>query len=467
MILGKVLHADPASFQVSEGCSAWWLALALPFPRGRAGVVGGRAAWTDLCYGVEANHGFRLGCGNRSVMHFVKLREGAQQGDEGDQGDEGEQGALAGRSLQAAMQKVTEAMGEIEEAREAEQHLPPQVPKADDAKKFEVAKSAFPLASAVHDDFAGYLTYSPHNCPDVTVLGAEGLGHQVIFDVATARPMADAHVGAAMMASGAAASKVATYGNVHPHQLVPFGVEVYGGLGPAAVAFLKRTQRRFSGRQYLAEDAAEDAAEEDEVVPMRGWLAGARLVALLKDGLSINVRPIACGEVLRKLVAKVFCKQWAKAFSDSVGGGKLASKGYVRLRLGLWSKAGRSCGSTPCRRPLTSIRSGRAVTLYLAAPLQTVLERVREEYPEVIVFAYLDDGFLVGPPIAAARAYIEEAAAIGLDIQPAKSAAYSPEGANAAASKMLKRSGVEELCAILPILNKLKHAQAPRLLLRF
>ncbi|KAK3287022.1 hypothetical protein CYMTET_5432 [Cymbomonas tetramitiformis] len=330
----------------------------------------------------------------------------------------------ATKSLQAAMQKVTEAMGEIEEAREAEQHLPPQVPKADDAKKFEVAKSAFPLASAVHDDFAGYLTYSPHNCPDVTVLGAEGLGHQVIFDVATARPMADAHVGAAMMASGAAASKVATYGNVHPHQLVPFGVEVYGGLGPAAVAFLKRTQRRFSGRQYLAEDAAEDARRkmrggarlgtvgvaqaaglwaeaevpvllvagrlgridmvteckdlwnrsspsrlpvgqgsqegwrlvdglEDvrqgaeclraaggqrvaetrpakrrrgswssyilrglgggrgpppgapRVVPMRGWLAGARLVALLKDGLSINVRPIACGEVLRKLVAKI------------------------------------------------------------------------------------------------------------------------------------------------------------------
>ncbi|KAK3287023.1 hypothetical protein CYMTET_5433 [Cymbomonas tetramitiformis] len=74
------------------------------------------------------------------------------------------------------------------------------------------------------------------------------------------------------------------------------------------------------------------------------------------------------------------------------------------------------------------LASRRAVTLYLAAPLQTVLERVREEYPEVIVFAYLDDGFLVGPPIAAARAYIEEAAAIGLDIQPAKSAAYSPEG---------------------------------------
>ncbi|KAK3283492.1 hypothetical protein CYMTET_8811 [Cymbomonas tetramitiformis] len=80
--------------------------------------------------------------------------------------------------------------------------------------------------------------------------------------------MADAHVGAAMMAPGAAArnveeSKVATYGDVPPHQLVTFGVGVYGGLGPAAVAFLKRTQWRFSGRRYLAEDAVE-ADEVDE-----------------------------------------------------------------------------------------------------------------------------------------------------------------------------------------------------------
>ncbi|KAK3284228.1 hypothetical protein CYMTET_8114, partial [Cymbomonas tetramitiformis] len=97
---------------------------------------------------------------------------------------------------------------------------------------------------------------------------AEGPGQHVIFDVATARPMADAHVGAAMMAPGAAArnveeSKVATYGDVPPHQLVTFGVGVYGGLGPAAVAFLKRTQWRFSGRRYLAEDAVE-ADEVDE-----------------------------------------------------------------------------------------------------------------------------------------------------------------------------------------------------------
>ena len=87
------------------------------------------------------------------------------------------------------------------------------------------------LASALHDDFAGHLTYSPKHCPDVTVLDAEGPGQHVLFDVATARPMSDAHLGAAMMAPGAAAkkveeSKVATYGDVRPHHLIPFGVEV-------------------------------------------------------------------------------------------------------------------------------------------------------------------------------------------------------------------------------------------------
>ncbi|KAK3244254.1 hypothetical protein CYMTET_46126, partial [Cymbomonas tetramitiformis] len=42
----------------------------------------------------------------------------------------------------------------------------------------------------------------------------------------------DAHLGAALMAPGARKveeSKVVTYGEVHPHHLVPFGVEVYGG----------------------------------------------------------------------------------------------------------------------------------------------------------------------------------------------------------------------------------------------
>ncbi|KAK3242347.1 hypothetical protein CYMTET_47966 [Cymbomonas tetramitiformis] len=151
---------------------------------------------------------------------------------------------------------------------------------------FEVAKSAYPLASALHDDFAGHLTYSPNHCPDVTVLDAEGPGQHVLFDVATARPMSDAHLGAAMMAPGAAAkkvekSKVATYGDVRPHHFIPFGVEVYGGLGPAAHGFLQKMQRCFRERRYMVEnvergeqvdgDGDEDRDEETTHDGTVGW----------------------------------------------------------------------------------------------------------------------------------------------------------------------------------------------------
>ena len=75
---------------------------------------------------------------------------------------------------------------------------------------------------------------------------------------------------------------------------------------------------------------------------VREWLAGARLVALLKDDLGVNVRPIACGEVLRKLVAKVICRQRAKAFrarfcgrrQDNDRGGQQAAQIRVAVKGG-------------------------------------------------------------------------------------------------------------------------------------
>ncbi|KAK3268262.1 hypothetical protein CYMTET_23223 [Cymbomonas tetramitiformis] len=197
-------------------------------------------------------------------------------------------------ATRAAMQKVAEAMGEINEARGAEKHLPPQsrLPWLH-SMTFDNIGPAFlrgiPYCPALELSSAGYrvavrhvlhaeqpllgrvgdariaggtsLT-PPRHCPDVTVLDAEGPGQHVIFDVGQWR----------MRTLGAAArnveeSKVATCGNVRPHELVPFGVEVYGGLGPAAVAFLKKTQRWFGGRRDMAEDGAEGeegGEEEDE-----------------------------------------------------------------------------------------------------------------------------------------------------------------------------------------------------------
>eukprot|EP00975_Prorocentrum_lima_P018189 3832730-Prorocentrum_lima.AAC.1 len=51
-------------------------------------------------------------------------------------------------------------------------------------------------------------------------------------------------------------------------------------------------------------EAAADLAAGSLAPAARPWLAGARLIALLKDDVpppAGRVRPIACGEVLRKL----------------------------------------------------------------------------------------------------------------------------------------------------------------------
>ncbi|KAK3256526.1 hypothetical protein CYMTET_34343 [Cymbomonas tetramitiformis] len=84
--------------------------------------------------------------------------------------------------------------------------------------------------------------------------------------------------------------------------------------------------------------------------------------------------------------------------------------GLRPAQIGVAVKGGVDLGSTQCRQPLTGTRSGFVKSwegaqqrdswgpLYLAAPLQTALERVQEGQPEVIVLAYLDDALLVGPP---------------------------------------------------------------------
>ncbi|KAK3243337.1 hypothetical protein CYMTET_47007 [Cymbomonas tetramitiformis] len=81
----------------------------------------------------------------------------------------------------------------------------------------------------------------------------------VLFDVATARAMSDAYLGAAMRAPGAVArqvedSKVATCGEVRPHPFAQFGMEVYGGLEPVAYEFLQKIRQRFRERWYREEN---------------------------------------------------------------------------------------------------------------------------------------------------------------------------------------------------------------------
>ncbi|KAK3241179.1 hypothetical protein CYMTET_49033 [Cymbomonas tetramitiformis] len=243
---------------------------------------------------------------------------------------------------------------------------------------FEVAKSAYPLASALHDDFAGYLTYSRNHCPDVTVLDAEGPGQHVLFDVATARPMSDAHLGAAMMAPGAAAkkveeSKVATYGDVRPHHFIPFGVEVYGGLGPAAYGFLRKTQRRFRERRYMeanAEGGEQVDGNGDEDEDEKRHVAGRRAVGRCPAGsgwrwagggrVGGGMGPdLDRGEADRREGAErlaLMDRAWEDAFEetdyatqDGSGGGTQESQGTQRKRSGQASGEAGEAGAMASR----------------------------------------------------------------------------------------------------------------------
>ncbi|KAK3251363.1 hypothetical protein CYMTET_39298 [Cymbomonas tetramitiformis] len=178
-----------------------------------------------------------------------------------------------------------------------------------------------------------------------------------------------------------------------------------------------------------------DRQEAEGCVPegVREWLVGAWLVVLLKDDLGANVRPIAS----RKLVAKNACNAVHRgevlpaikrdspevwAWPDLCYG----DGAYLGFRLGS------ADGSVICvGKSREGAQQGGGMPLNMAAQtMLTMLEQVQEKHPEVLVLAYLDAILLVGPPVRATAAYATyaEAAAIGLHIQPAKSAAYSPEG---------------------------------------
>ncbi|KAK3252909.1 hypothetical protein CYMTET_37815 [Cymbomonas tetramitiformis] len=264
---------------------------------------------------------------------------------------------------------------------------------------------------------------------------------------------------------------------------------------------------------------------------VRQWLAGARLVALLKDDLGVTVRPIACGEVLRKLVAKAICRQRAKAFrarfcgrrQDNDRGGLRAARIGVAVKgradLGVhtvqaaldrhpewvrvkadaknaFNAVHREAMFEAIERDFPELWAWTDLCYGVEANLGPIVERVQGRHPNVVISSYLDDAFFLGPLIVVARAYgiyMEEAVAIGPDIQPMKSAVFLPEGdascfadempgargeldfvnvlgvpvgkAEAVSAEMLRK--VEDLYAILPILNKLGHAQVQGLLLRF
>ncbi|KAK3241371.1 hypothetical protein CYMTET_48861 [Cymbomonas tetramitiformis] len=152
--------------------------------------------------------------------------------------------------------------------------------------------------------------------------------------------------------------------------------------------------------------------KEAEPVSLGGWLAGFRDVWL--GGLQAN-RP------------------WPSTSSHLDPFGDQPVEGQPRV------EASRDCQLRSAAGAAVQIVKSREGAqqgdpmgpLFLAAPLQVVLEWVQKKHPGVIVFAYLDDACLLDPPLAAAdvdSTCVEDAVAPSLHIKPGESAAYSPEG---------------------------------------
>ncbi|KAK3252223.1 hypothetical protein CYMTET_38466 [Cymbomonas tetramitiformis] len=104
---------------------------------------------------------------------------------------------------------------------------------------YEMLRKVFDPAS-VKRTHTYHRSYSPRWRPDITVLNYDGRGRHLIIDVAIGFPCAPTYVeGAARVPLHTAATverrTVETYGDVTPHRLVPFAVEVFGGLGAQAV----------------------------------------------------------------------------------------------------------------------------------------------------------------------------------------------------------------------------------------
>ena len=93
--------------------------------------------------------------------------------------------------------------------------------------------------------------YSPHYCPDFSLLHGSSGGTHVLVDVTCPSVVtrtivpASSHTPSAA-ATAAAASKLGVYGDVQPHVVLPFVVEHAGALGKEAMGFFKECRKKVS-----------------------------------------------------------------------------------------------------------------------------------------------------------------------------------------------------------------------------
>ncbi|KAK3267098.1 hypothetical protein CYMTET_24321 [Cymbomonas tetramitiformis] len=123
---------------------------------------------------------------------------------------------------------------------------------------------------------------------------------------------------------------------------------------------------------------------------VREWLAGARLVAFLKDDLGVDVRPIACGEVLRKLVAKVICRQRAKALKARFCGRQQDDEhgGLRAAQIGVAVKGGADLGvhtvqAALDRHPEWVCVKADARNAFNAMHREAMFKAIERDFPEM------------------------------------------------------------------------------------
>ena len=163
---------------------------------------------------------------------------------------------------------------------------------------YRMARSAFPLADVRLEDRVGAYQYSPNYAPDITICNPFGDGKHILVDVTCIRPWvaSQSHHSSSIGALTAAEDrKRLVYGDVSPHSFVPFAVDLYGGIGGAAVEFLRmcRLQQQ------------QDRENSSLSLPWRiQWLEGwqQRLSITLARAISRVIRQRA-GESFSQVVA--------------------------------------------------------------------------------------------------------------------------------------------------------------------
>ncbi|KAK3234088.1 hypothetical protein CYMTET_55654 [Cymbomonas tetramitiformis] len=145
---------------------------------------------------------------------------------------------------------------------------------------------------------------------------------------------------------------------------------------------------------------------------------GARLVALLKPGG--GVRPIACGESLRRLA------------------GKVGDDGEFR-----WVSSAEGAQQGDPLGPF-----------FMAVALQPALQATLNEHPDVFIMAYLDDIHILGPPDKVRAAYdtiVPLLIAAGLELNVPKSTVFCPDGACPEFDDVVDEAGTPMPGAVVPL----------------